>query len=177
MLLTAALLAAAQAGAAPTAPDYSNPAHWLCLPGRTDVCTTPLKTTALNPNGYGSTGQSPVAKDAGIDCFYVYPTISRDRGVNSDLTPGDGEEKAAVVTQFARFAGTCRTFAPIYRSMTVGLITAVAAGADFKAADGDRLWRCPRGLEGISGQAQQGTAVRPHRPQPGLVDAPDADRQ
>ena len=70
---------------------------------------------------------------AGIDCFYVYPTISRDRGVNSDLTPGDGEEKAVVVTQFARFAGTCRTFAPVYRSMTVGLITAVAAGADFKA--------------------------------------------
>ena len=34
-------------------------------PGRTDICTTPLKTTALNPNGYGSTGQSPVAKNAG----------------------------------------------------------------------------------------------------------------
>ena len=133
MLLTAALLAATQAGAAPAAPDYSKPANWLCLPGRADTCSKPLPTTALNPNGYGSTGQSPVARDAGIDCFYVYPTISRDRGVNSDLTPGDGEEKAVVVTQFARFAGTCRTFAPVYRSMTVGLITAVAAGADFKA--------------------------------------------
>jgi hypothetical protein len=131
MLLTAALLAAAQAGAAPAAPDYSDAANWLCLPGHADICSTPLKTTALNPNGYGSTGLSPVAKDAAIDCFYVYPTVSRDQGVNSDLAAD--EEKAAVQVQFARFAGTCRTFAPVYRSMTVGLITAVAAGADYKA--------------------------------------------
>jgi len=133
MLLTAALLAAAQAGAAPAALDYSKPGNWLCLPGRADLCSTPLKTTALNPDGYGSTGQSPVARDAGVDCFYVYPTVSRDSGVNSDLAPGEGEEKAVVTTQFARFAGACRTFAPMYRSMTVGLITAAAAGADIKA--------------------------------------------
>ena len=130
MLLAAALLAA-QAGAASVATDYSKGSNWLCLPGRVDTCSTPLKTTALNPNGYGSTGLSPVVRDAGVDCFYVYPTVSRDQGVNSDLTPS--EEKAAVEVQFARFAGSCRTFAPLYRSMTVGLITAVAAGADFKA--------------------------------------------
>jgi hypothetical protein len=130
MLLPAALLAAAQAGAGAAAPDYSRPANWLCLPGRTDTCSTPLKTTALGPQGYGSTGQSPVARDAGTDCFYVYPTVSRDAGVNSDLMPE--EEKAAVQVQFARFAGTCRTFAPLYRSMTVGLIASIAAGADFK---------------------------------------------
>lgn len=131
MLLAAALLAAAQAGTAPAAPDYSKPASWLCLPGRSDTCSTPLKTTRLGPNGYGSTGQSPVAKNAGVDCFYVYPTISRDAGTNSDLVADD--EKAVAEVQFARFAGSCRPFAPIYRSMTVGLITAVAAGADFKA--------------------------------------------
>ncbi len=133
MLLAAALAAAAQAGAAPAAPDYTKAASWLCLPGRTDLCSTPLQTTVLNPNGYGATGPSPVAKNPAIDCFYVYPTVSRDRGVNSDLAPGDGEEKAAVSSQYARFASACRTFAPVYRSMTVGLITAVAAGADFKA--------------------------------------------
>lgn len=132
-LLIAASLFAVQASTATPAPNYSNPATWLCLPGRKDLCSTPLATTALNPNGYGSTGQSPVVKDAGIDCFYVYPTVSRDKGVNSDLSPGEGEEKAAVEVQFARFAGTCRTFAPIYRSMTVGLIAGIAVGADFKA--------------------------------------------
>ena len=132
LLLAAASLFAVQASAATPAPDYSRPANWLCLPGRTDLCTTPLQTTALNPHGYGASGQSLVAKTSGVDCFYVYPTISRDSGVNSDLVPGDGEEKAVVVTQFARFAGSCRTYAPVYRSMTVGLIAAAAAGADLK---------------------------------------------
>ena len=37
--------------------DYSKAANWLCLPGRADVCSAPLATTALNPNGYGSTGR------------------------------------------------------------------------------------------------------------------------
>jgi len=131
MTMAFASPASAQPSTGPT-PDYSKPANWLCLPGDSNTCSTPLPTTALNPNGYGSTGQSPVAKDPGVDCFYIYPTVSRDRGVNSDLTPGDGEEKLAVTTQFARFAGSCRTFAPVYRSMTIGLITAVAAGADIK---------------------------------------------
>ena len=129
-LLIAASLFAVQANAAVPAPNYSKPASWLCLPGQPDLCATPLATTALNPNGYGSTGRSPVAKDASIDCFYLYPTMSRDPGMNSDLNPGAGEEKAAVVNQFARFAGSCRTFAPIYRSMTLGAVAAAAAGAD-----------------------------------------------
>jgi DUF3089 family protein len=128
-LLIAASLFAVQASATP-APDYSKPANWLCFPGRTDLCTTPLATTALNPNGYGSTGLSEVAKDASIDCFYVYPTMSRDGGMNSDLTPGDFEEKAATVSQFARFSGSCRTYAPLYRQMTLGAVAAAAAGAD-----------------------------------------------
>ena len=129
-LLLAASLFAVQATATTPAPDYGKPANWLCLPGRSDLCTTPLATTALNPNGYGSTGRSTVARNPAIDCFYVYPTMSRDAGMNSDLTPGDGEEKAAIVSQFARLAGACRTYAPVYRQMTLGAVAAAAAGAD-----------------------------------------------
>ena len=90
----------------------------------------PARTTALNPNGYGSSGPSTVARNPKIDCFIVYPTVSRDQGLNSDLKPGDGEEKASIATQFARLSGVCRTFAPIYRSMTVGAVTAAATGGD-----------------------------------------------
>jgi hypothetical protein len=129
-LLAAASLFALQASATTPAPDYGKPASWLCLPGRTDVCSTPIPTTALNPNGYGSTGRSMVAKDADVDCFVVYPTVSRDGGMNSDLNPGDGEEKAAVTSQFARFASSCKIFAPVYRQMTLGAVAAAAAGAD-----------------------------------------------
>lgn len=132
-LLAAASLFALQASSAAEAPDYGSAANWLCLPGRADPCSTPLPTTALNSNGYGSTGLSAVASNPPVDCFYVYPTMSRDAGMNSDLRPGDGEEKAAVASQFARFAGSCRTFAPIYRSMTLGAVAAAAAGADVTA--------------------------------------------
>jgi len=113
------------------APDYSKDSTWLCLPGRGDVCSTPLATTALNPNGYGSIGKSSVAKDPPIDCFYVYPTVSRDQGMNSDLSPGP-EEQGTAQSQFARFASVCRPFAPIYRQMTVAAIIAFTAGGDIQ---------------------------------------------
>lgn len=128
---------AAQAPAQPSdqqsaAPDYSKDIDWLCLPGRLDVCSSPLRTTALGPEGYGSTSQNAVAKQPPIDCFYVYPTVSRDQGMNSDLNAS--EERGATEIQFARFASVCRTFVPIYRQMTVGAIAAFAAGADIKPA-------------------------------------------
>ncbi len=129
-LIAAMLLAAPATAQMPAPVDYSKPASWLCLPGRGDTCSTPLRTTALNPNGYGASGPSTVARNPKIDCFIVYPTVSRDQGLNSDLNPGDGEEKYSIATQFARLSGVCRTFAPIYRSMTVGAVTAAATGGD-----------------------------------------------
>jgi hypothetical protein len=120
------------AQASAPAPDYSKDAAWLCLPGRADVCSKPLPTTALNPKGYGSNGLSSVAKDPPLDCFYVYPTVSRDPGLNSDLKVS--EEVGAAQVQFARFASVCRTFAPIYRQMTMGAVAAFAAGGDVDAA-------------------------------------------
>ena len=135
-LLTAAAFAAAplpaQTPTQPTAPSYASDSSWLCLPGRKDVCSTPLATTALNPNGYGSTGLSTVANNPPLDCFYVYPTVSRDQGLNSDLNPS--EETGAAQSQFARFAGVCRTFAPLYRQMTLGAVAAYATGANIDAA-------------------------------------------
>jgi len=131
MLGLAAAIFATPAAAQPTpaAPDYSKAATWLCLPGRADICSKPLPTTALNPNGYGSNGPSTVAKDPPLDCFYVYPTVSRDRGLNSDLVV-DNSERGAVQNQLARFASVCRTVAPIYRQLTVSAITAAALGTD-----------------------------------------------
>ena len=135
LLAAAVLFAASPAYAQPqsAAPNYSQDSAWLCLPGRNDICSTPLATTALNPNGYGSTGVSSVAKDPPLDCFYVYPTVSNDPGMNSDLSAGR-EEKLAAESQFARFASVCRPFAPIYRQMTVSAVAAYSAGADITPA-------------------------------------------
>ena len=78
LLAAVSALLAVPAAAQPAPPDYSSEANWLCLPGRSDPCGQPLPTTALGPNGYGSTGRVRPAADPPIDCFYVYPTVSRD---------------------------------------------------------------------------------------------------
>ena len=133
LLFLSAAVAAAPASAQPAplspAPDYAQQSAWLCLPGRRDLCAQPLPTAALNPNGYGSNGLSTVAKDPPVDCFYLYPTVSRDDGLNSDLIVSPAE-RSAVERQFARFASVCRTFAPVYRQMTVSAVAAHGLGAD-----------------------------------------------
>ena len=129
--IAAASPASSQANAQVPAPDYSKDATWLCLPGRADICSTSIQTTVVNPSGYGASGSSVVAKNPPIDCFYVYPTVSRDQGMNSDLNAGS-EEKTAAEAQFARFASVCRPFAPIYRQMTVAAVVAYTTGADIR---------------------------------------------
>ena len=141
LLIAAALLAlpaavhgqeAAPPPAAAATIDYGAEASWLCLPGRQDACGQPLATATLNPAGYGPVEQVRPAADPAIDCFYVYPTVSRDAGMNSDMTPGI-EEQAAAMVQFARFGTLCRTYAPLYRQATVGSIAAAMAGGNFQA--------------------------------------------
>jgi len=129
--LAAAPALAQQASPPPTPPpvDYADPASWLCLPGREDACGRPLPTTALGSGGYGASVPSVPAADSPIDCFYVYPTVSRDAGLNSDMNAGP-EEQAVAAIQFARFASLCRPFAPVYRQGTVASIGAALRGQD-----------------------------------------------
>jgi hypothetical protein len=121
--------AAPARAAAPAAIDYSSAATWLCLPGRQDACGRPLATAELTPAGYGPVSQSTPAADPPIDCFYVYPTVSRDSGLNSDMSPGIEEQGTAAV-QLARFASVCKTYAPVYRQVTLGAIPRALAGED-----------------------------------------------
>lgn len=111
--------------------DYSKGDAWLCRPGRSgDACDVDLATTVVAADG--STTREPGTRNASapIDCFYVYPTISTDRTVNSDMTP-DPAELNVIRQQFARFASVCRTYAPMYRQVTLaGLMQRMAGGAD-----------------------------------------------
>jgi hypothetical protein len=68
------------------------------------------------------------AREPPADCFYVYPTVSGDGGMNSDLAAR--EELGAVRSQFARFASVCRAYAPLYRQMTLASIAAGAIGGN-----------------------------------------------
>ena len=113
--------------AGPTPPshnDYTNPANWLCRPGRQDACTVDLDATIVRADGSMSIDRFHPDPNAPIDCFYVYPTVSRDPGANATMAI-EPEEKLVVRQQFARFAAKCRLFAPMYRQHT---LTAMAAG-------------------------------------------------
>jgi len=59
--------------------------------------------------------------DPGIDCFYVYPTVSRDGSLNSDLSI-DPEERAVAIAQASRFSSVCRVYAPMYRQLTTSAL-------------------------------------------------------
>lgn len=130
LALGLAVPAAAQAPAGAPAPvDYANEASWLCLPGRVDACSAPQPVADLTPTGYGPVTQSAPAADPTVDCFYVYPTLSRDSTLNSDMNPGP-EEQAAAAVQLARFGVVCKTYAPLYRQATLASLAAMARGTD-----------------------------------------------
>jgi hypothetical protein len=120
--------------------DYGNSANWLCQPGRADACAISLDATVINADGSRTTEATAPAKDPKFDCFYVYPTLSHDPTPNSDLVPND-EERMVVAAQFARFSTICRTFAPMYRQVTLTALRSALLGkplnADSAMAYGD----------------------------------------
>lgn len=124
--------AAAQAATVEIKPnDYKDDASWLCRPGRKgDACDVDLTATIVSADG--TLTREPFTADpkAPVDCFYVYPTVSTDATPNSDMSQ-DPAEKNVVLQQFARFGSKCRTFAPMYRQVTLrGLQPTLVANGD-----------------------------------------------
>ena len=113
----------AQAQTALTTPaehnNYGDTANWLCWPGaQPNACEADLRSTVVNADGSMAVEPFKANPDAPIDCFYVYPTVSRDPGELSDMTV-KAEEQAVAREQAARFGAKCRIFAPMYRQRTI----------------------------------------------------------
>jgi len=99
--------------------DYTDEKSWLCRPGRKgDACDVDLTTTIVAADGTMTRETWAANSKAPVDCFYVYPTVSTDPAVNSDMHP-DPAETNVILQQFARFGSKCRTFAPMYRQLTL----------------------------------------------------------
>lgn len=113
---------------APAPNDYGRDESWLCRPGRQDACAIDLTTMVVAPDGTATRETWAANPNAPIDCFYVYPTVSRDPLTFSDMTIGD-EERNVVRQQFARFGSQCRPFAPMYRQVTLQGLRARLAGS------------------------------------------------
>ena len=131
-LLGAALLALCLPGSASAqSNDYSDPKSWLCrpdLPHGTNACDIDHTTTVISASGDFKRETWKANPKASIDCFYVYPTVSTDTTPNSDMI-ADPAEKNVIRQQFSRFGSVCRTFAPLYRQVTLaGLRRAMAPG-------------------------------------------------
>jgi hypothetical protein len=136
MLLTSLLLATAASAQPAAAPaDYNQQQNWLCRPGRDDFCATNLDATVIAPNGKTRIERFKPAQSPSVDCFYVYPTVSTDPGANSDLVAGE-DERRVVASQFARFGSVCRTFAPLYRQVTLTALRAAMTGKPMEADRG-----------------------------------------
>jgi hypothetical protein len=125
--MIATLLMAAAATSAPVPNDYGLGQNWLCRPDRRDACTIPLDATAIARDGTMTVVPYKAAKAPEADCFYVYPTVSFDRTGNSDMVAND-EERKVIEAQFARFGSQCRTFAPLYRQVTLTALQSVMFG-------------------------------------------------
>lgn len=139
ILAALAMVAGLAAGAAaaqdaPPKNDYSKVETWICRPDKTDgnACRYDLTTTVVQANGKESIERFHADPKAPIDCFYVYPTVSNDPGVVSDMKAGLEEQNVAQV-QFARLGAKCRLFAPLYRQFT---LTALRAGITGKPLPG-----------------------------------------
>jgi hypothetical protein len=132
--LAAPAFAQGQATAAPAKNNYADDATWLCRPGRKDACTVNLDATVVRGDGTTSVRPFKPAADPKIDCFYVYPTVSNDPTPNSDMNPGP-EEISVIKQQFARFAEVCRTFAPMYRQVTLTALKANMFGKPMAGVD------------------------------------------
>jgi Protein of unknown function (DUF3089) len=95
---------------------------WLCKPGlANDPCAGSLDSTSIAADGSATVQPAAPAPDPPIDCFYVYPTVSRQTTTNANLTI-EPEERAVAVAQAARFSSVCRVYAPMYRQLTLAAI-------------------------------------------------------
>lgn len=97
--------------------------QWLCRPDRADdpCVRADLSVTEVHPDGTTNIAPRPPAKDAAVDCFYVYPTI------DVDLTPKNHEDLtdtrrmlAVTLAQAGGFREVCSLWVPLYRQVTLG---------------------------------------------------------
>lgn len=96
---------------------------WLCRPGLADdPCHGNLDATAVMADGSTVSEPSNPPPSPGVDCFYVYPTVSRQKTDNANLVVQRTEIDAAVA-QAARFSQVCRVWAPMYRQRTEASLT------------------------------------------------------
>lgn len=118
--------------------NYDDPTHWVCRPqDGNDICHSDLDATSVATDGKLTVERFKRASDPPIDCFYVYPTISRDQTTYSDWKFSPNEEGYVTKQQAARLGSQCRVFAPVYRQTTLSGLAGAMSGKAPGAEKGD----------------------------------------
>jgi hypothetical protein len=91
---------------------------WLCRPGLADDPCTASRTATILTASDTRTVIHSTSTNPSFDCFYVYPTVSKEQRVNADLRIQAAETSVAT-SQVSRFSQDCRVFAPMYRQATL----------------------------------------------------------
>lgn len=101
---------------------YGADTMWLCRPDLpSNPCSANLDATELRPDGSRVVVPYAPAKDPGVDCFYVYPTVDLDPNPGNHTNFRDTTAMRRVtLSQAARFQEVCRLYVPLYRQITVG---------------------------------------------------------
>jgi hypothetical protein len=138
LVVAAVLVCAAPAFAAPET-------VWLCKPGlRDNPCEPSLATTVFSPAGERlRVERIRRPPNPQVDCFYVYPTVSDEPGLQAPLRI-DPEQRSIALYQAARFSRHCRVYAPIYRQLTLAGIASPLVTPEMRAtayADVRAAWR------------------------------------
>ena len=131
-----AVTAAAALGAAGSAPAATK---WLCAPGvANDPCRPSLSTTLYRGWDVRAGRSTPRRdRDRGVDCFYVYPTVS-NQPTRLATKRVDAEIRSIALYQAARLSQVCRVYAPVYRQATVPAMQAgTTTRGDYLTAYGD----------------------------------------
>jgi hypothetical protein len=141
------LLAALGAGGLVTtrASAVTTPANtvWLCRPGATpDPCTASRAATRVAADGTKTTERPAGSGTRKIDCFYVYPTVSLQPGVNATLAI-EPNEIGVARSQASRYSQVCNVWAPMYRQLTLNALGGKVTPQAVATAYGDvrDAWR------------------------------------
>jgi hypothetical protein len=106
---------------------------WLCQPGTAnDPCAASLTTTVVQASGATKVVSSQDDPSSPVDCFYVYPTVSKQKSTNANLKI-QKPEIAAAIYEASRFSTVCNVWAPMYRQVTLAGLGA-SHGLDVPAA-------------------------------------------
>ena len=123
---------------------YRDVANWICRADIADTCDDPAPLTEVAADGTLTVEPYEIDVNSPLDCFYVYPTVSEDATLNSDLIPGS--EIGATRLQAGPYNQVCKVYAPVYRSVTAaGLFGSTpgnfAEGWDLAYQDVLDAWR------------------------------------